>query len=81
MLTTRIEVEIAIVQHIETQEFCTVEALVRSLPHFTFNQVFLTIDRLSWEGKVRLRHPNRFTYLVSAVSSGTRAQASLSADR
>lgn len=81
MITTRIEVETAIVQHIETQGSCTVEALVHSLPHFTFNQIFLTIDRLSREGKVRLRHPNRFTYLVSAVGSDTRSQASLSADR
>ena len=74
---------------IEVDRHCSALRAARTLydggvspfPHFTFNQVFLTIDRLSWEGKVRLRHPNRFTYLVSAVSSGTRAQASLSADR
>ena len=85
MITTRIEVETAIVQHLETQGSSTMEVLVHSLPpslpHFTFNQVFFTIDRLSREGKVRLRHPSRFAYLISAVGSGTRTQASLSADR
>lgn len=81
MITNRIEVETAIVQHLETQGSCTMEALVHSLPHFTFNQVFFTIDRLSREGKVRLRRPTRFTYMLSAVGSGTRTQASRSADR
>jgi hypothetical protein len=81
MITTRIEVETAIVQHLETQGSSTIEALVHSLPHFTFNQVFFTIDRLSREGKVSLRHPTRFAYLVSAVGSGTRNQVSHSADR
>lgn len=81
MITNRIEVETAIAQHLETQGACTMEALVHSLTHFTFNQVFFAIDRLSREGKVSLRHPSRFAYLVSGVSSGTRTQASLSADR
>jgi hypothetical protein len=81
MVTTRIEVETAIVHHLETQGSCTMETLVHSLPHFTFNQVFFTIDRLSREGRVSLRRPTRFAYLVSAVRSGTRTQASLSADR
>jgi hypothetical protein len=81
MITTRIGVETAVVQHLETQGSCTMEALVHSLPHFTFNQVFFTIDRLSREGKVSLRRPTRFAYLVSAISLGTCTQASLSADR
>lgn len=80
MITDRVEVETAVVQHLETQGPCTMEALVHSLPHFTFNRVFFTIDRLSREGKVRLRHPSRFTYLVSAVGSGIRTQVSLLAD-
>lgn len=81
MITDGIEVETAIVQHLETHGSCMMEALVHSLPHFTFNRVFFTIDRLSREGKVSLRHPTWFTYLVSAVGSGTRTQASLSADQ
>lgn len=72
MTTNQIEVETVIVQHLEKQESCTIEELVHSLPRFTFNQVFFTIDRLSREGKVSLRRPTRFTYLVSAAGSGTR---------
>jgi hypothetical protein len=81
MITDRIEVETAIVQHLEEQGSCTIEELVHSLSHFTLSQVFFAIDRLSREGKVSLRHPTRFAYLVSAVGSGTRTQVSLSADR
>jgi hypothetical protein len=81
MITNQIEVETAIVQHLEKQRSCTIEELVQSLSHFTFNQVFFTIDRLSREGKVSLQHPTRFAYLVSAVGSGTRNQVSHSADR
>lgn len=81
MITTRIAVEAAIVQHLAMQGSCTMEALVHSLSHFTFNQVFFTIDQLSREGKVSLRHPSRFAYLVSAESSGPRTQASRSAER
>jgi hypothetical protein len=81
MITDRIEVETAILQHLEEQGSRTIEELVHSLSHFTLNQVFFAIDRLSREGKVSLRHPTRFAYLVSAVGSGTRNQVSLSADR
>jgi len=81
MITNRIEVETAIVQHLEKQRSCTMEELVHSLPLFTFNQVFFAIDQLSRDGKVSLRHPTRFAYLVSAAGSGSRAQAGLSADR
>jgi hypothetical protein len=81
MLTHRTEVETAVFQHLEKQGTCTLEELFHSLSPFTLNQVFFTIDRLSREGKVSLRRPTRFAYLVSAISSGTRTQAGLSADR
>lgn len=81
MITDRVEVETAVVQHLEAQGSCTIEALVHSLSPFTFNQIFFAIDRLSRERKVSLRHPTRFAYLVSAVGAGTRTQASLLADR
>ncbi len=72
MITDRIEVETAIAQHLEKLESRTIEELVQSLPHFIFNQVFFTIDRLSREGKVSLRRPTRFGYLVSAADSSIR---------
>jgi len=64
-----IEVETAVLKHLNQEGACTVEELFRSLPHLTVNQVFFAIDRLSREGRVRLRHPARFAYLISAVSS------------
>ena len=81
MITDRIEVETAILQHLEEQGSCTIEELFHSLSHFTLNQVFFVIDRLSRERKVTLRHPTRFAYLASAVGSGTRNRVRLSADR
>ena len=81
MITNRIEVETAILQHLEEHGSCTIEELFHSLSHFTLNQVFFSVDRLSREGKVSIRHPTRFVDLVSVVGSGTRKQVSLSADR
>lgn len=81
MNTNRIKVENAICQHLEEQGSSTMEELVRSLSRFTLNQVFFAIDRLSREGKVSLRHPTRFTYLVSATGSGTRTLVNPTADR
>jgi hypothetical protein len=74
-------VEAAILQHLEEHGPSTMEALFRSLSRFTLNQVFFAIDRLSREGKVSLRQPTRFAYLVSATGSGTRTQVSPSANR
>lgn len=81
MISNRIEVESAICWHLEEQGSSTMEELFRSFSRFTLNQVFFAIDRLSREGKVRLRQPTRFTYLVSATGSGTRTEVSPSEDR
>ena len=75
------EVETAILRQLDECGSCTMEELVRALSHFTLNQVFFAIDRLSREGKVSLRHPMRFVYLVSAAGSGPRHQVSRAADR
>lgn len=65
------EVEIAILQHVNTHGSTTVEQLFRALSRFTLNQVFFGIDRLSRQCTVSLRHPTRSTYLVSAADPGT----------
>jgi hypothetical protein len=77
----RIEVETAILRHLDEQKSCTIEELIRALSRFTFNQVFFAIDRLSRDGRISLRHPSPFNYLVSAADSGTCNQVSPSADR
>jgi hypothetical protein len=75
------EVEAAILRHVAEHGSCTSEELFRALSHFTLNQVFFAIDRLSRDGRVSLRHPTRCDYLVSAAVSGTCNEVSSSADR
>ena len=75
------EVEAAILRHVAEHGSCTSEELFRALSHFTLNQVFFAIDRLSRDGRVSLRHPTRCDYLVSAAVSGTRNEVTPSADR
>lgn len=77
----QIEVETAILRYLDEQKSCSIEELFRALSHFTFNQIFSAIDRLSRDGRVSLRHPTPFTYLISAAGSGTRNQVSSSTDR
>jgi hypothetical protein len=69
-----IEVETAVLRHLDEQGSCTIEELFRALSRFTLNQVFFAIDRLSRGGRVSLRHPTRFAYLVSVAGSGTQHQ-------
>jgi hypothetical protein len=69
------EVEPAILRYLAEQGSCTSEELFRALSHFTLNQVFFAIDRLSRDGRVSLRHPTRCDYLVSTAISGTRNEA------
>ncbi len=75
------EVETAILRYLAEQGSCTSEELFRSLSHFTLNQVFFAIDRLSRDGRVSLRHPTRCDYLVSAAGPGTHNEVSPLADR
>ena len=77
----QMEVETAILRQLDECGSCTMEELVRALSHFTLNQVFFAIDRLSREGHVSLRHRTQFDYLVSARVSGTHNEVSPSADQ
>lgn len=49
---------------------CTFEALIQSLPDFTWNQIFMAVDELSREDKLTLRCPERFTFLISIPKEG-----------
>lgn len=53
---------------------CDIEELVRRLPRYSWNQVFTTVDRLSRQAKLTLRHPTRFEYVVSIASSPSDAE-------
>ena len=43
---------------------CTLEDIVRACPDLTWNQVFITVDRLSREGAVTLTPKGRGVYTV-----------------
>ena len=49
------EVDSAVLQCLNQCRSCSLDDLVRTLTRFTFNQVFISVDRLSREGKVILR--------------------------
>jgi hypothetical protein len=58
------QVEIAVLQYLQQHRICAMEEFFRNLPAFTTNQMFLTVDRLSREGKVFLRYQNRSEYVI-----------------
>lgn len=49
----------------------TPEELVQRLPAYTWNQVFSAIDQLCRDGRLTLRQPSRFEYVISLSSVTT----------
>lgn len=47
---------------------CTIETLTSTLPHCSWNQLFMAIDTLSREGALLLRPQARSQYLVSLAA-------------
>ncbi len=76
-MTGKPDVASAILHILNERGCATLEALVQALPRFTWNKVFLTVDQLSREGKVILRHPTPFEYVVSAPAAGDGSSASV----
>ncbi|WP_447975449.1 hypothetical protein [Nitrospira sp. Kam-Ns4a] len=72
-MASRPEIELAVLHRLHGRGCATLDVLVQARPRFTGNEVFLAVDRLSREGKVILRHPTQFEYVVSAPSAGDRA--------
>ena len=58
------DVEGAVFGYVQQCRICSMEELFRHLPGFTANQLFMTVDRLSREGKVVLRYGNRAEYVI-----------------
>ncbi|ULA60102.1 MAG: hypothetical protein LZF60_220015 [Nitrospira sp.] len=58
------DVETAVWTYMQQCRICSMEELFRHVPAFTANQLFLTVDRLSREGKVVLRYRNRAEYVM-----------------
>jgi len=66
------DVDGAVLGYLQQCRICSMEELFRHLPGFTANQLFLTVDRLSREGKVVLRYGNRAEYVI--LRTGQTAQ-------
>ncbi|MBI4003382.1 MAG: hypothetical protein HY348_16585 [Nitrospira defluvii] len=58
------DVETAVLQYLQQHWISPMEELFRNLPALTVNQMFLTVDRLSREGKVLLRYQNHSEYVI-----------------
>lgn len=64
------ELESAILTELEQHGPCTVDELIQQLTIYTWNQVFVTIDRLSREGTLLLQRRRGFEYTVSVGTGG-----------
>lgn len=73
------QLELAIYRHVSRVSECSFEELVAWLPQYAWNEVFGTVDRLSRQGRLALRHPTRFGFLIS-LPSGARDTASFPRD-
>ena len=58
-----------IVQMVKHRQACDMEDLVDACPSYTWNQVFLEVDRLSRTGELRLfsRHAGKYTVTLPAA--------------
>ena len=54
-----------ILQTIRRHPHCNLDALVRACPQYTWNQVFLEVDRLSRTGEIELNSPGPGQYTMS----------------
>lgn len=59
------ETESAVILTLEEQGPCTLEVLIQLLPAFTWNQIFMAVDRLSRQGRLAIHHDARFEYVVA----------------
>jgi len=64
-MTEVYETEALIIQQLEQQGSCTLDALVYRLPACTWNQIFMAVDALSREGTISLQPRAVCQYLVS----------------
>lgn len=58
-----------ILQTIRQQPNCNLDVLVRACPQYTWNQVFLEVDRLSRSGDIELSSPGPGQYTMSTPTS------------
>lgn len=71
-------VEARILHELKHRGPCTFETLTSTLPHCSWNQLFMAVDMLSREGTLCLRPQARSQYLVSLAVPQRDANRSLS---
>ncbi len=59
------EVASVVIDDLRRLGTCTPEELAQRLPGYSWNQVFAAVDQLCREGRLTLRHPSRFRYVIS----------------
>jgi len=59
------DITTVVLQTVRQQQRCDLDTLVRSCPHFTWNQIFLAVDRLSRSGNLSLTLSDRCRYEVT----------------
>ena len=57
-------IEAAVLQYLHQHRICAMRELFRTHSTFTVNQMLLTVDRLSREGKLLLRYQNCCEYII-----------------
>lgn len=70
------DIETAIFQELSNRGPCHFDDLAKALPTFSWNQLFLTVDRLSRSGRLKLMHPARVGFHVAIAADTTPAAPS-----
>ena len=58
------DLETAILRELVRIGPCAFDDLALALREYSWNQVFAAVDRLSRQGRLALRHPGRFGFVV-----------------
>jgi hypothetical protein len=61
-------IEEAIIEKLRKDGPCSLDDMVTYLSSFDFGEIFITVDRLSSDGRVLLRHRGDSTYQLSLGS-------------
>jgi hypothetical protein len=64
-MTQQLTVEDLIIDIVRRAQICDLEEVARQCTDLTWNQVFLAVDRLSRNGKIKLTPRDRGTYTLT----------------
>ena len=70
-------VEVQVIDIVRRNRACDLEEVMRQCINLTWNQVFLAVDRLSRNGKIKLTPSGRGTYTLTFAPAGRSARSTL----